>query len=418
MTTFCQPVFSEQVQAWVCETCKKAFRGSHPPKNYPCVSGQSPDAAKRVQPASGRGAALRSPAAPPVRHDCLHRGELIRRQGCKPCQAQGHKEIEVFTCAKHGECTLRNTSIQPRLKACATCQQYQSAVYQIVPAQGGPWAWRGISEPKPWEYQITAVIPVIQPDETLPLVIELLRLQTQRPYILLIDTGSDKQHADYLEAHRASDVEIHYLKTHGTVHLAECVSMACDFGATRAQTRFTFFTHSDCFLTRRTALSDAMHLAEKHIVAGHQITEREYEGWQREVGHTFLMCDQNELDRRGITWKMRRGILTPGALPAGITDYTAENLPKHIVDTERSFNRLLQAAGIVPYITGTEKNWQRNTDTWIDHVRSLAAAKLYSDEYYAEARKWLPEALQDARARIEEWGFFVLKNPPGGGAAP
>lgn len=397
---------------WFCPVCEHPAITSHPPK-IECGTWKL----KAIRQATP----TKRPEFPVRSIVCQHRGPLIREEDCKPCQTStGKPMVEVYSCGQFGECTQNNTSIQPRIKACSTCQVYTPLVqlptpsptkvrsvpreeFEVVPSRGGPWAWRGISKRKPWEYNVTAIIPVVQPDETLPIVIELLRLQTERPYILIIDTGSDPQKCEWLETLRAADVEIHYIKNHGTVHLAECVAMACDFGVARALTRYTFFTHSDCFVRDREGLRKLMELAENHIVAGHQITERKYEGWETEFGHTFLMCDQDELDRRGITWKMRRGVLTPGAVPPGTTDYTAEGLPPHIVDTERSFNRLLRAAGIPGHFTGGEKNWQRNKDKWIDHVRSLPGSRLYSDEYQAKAMQWLPAAVAEAKQRIVNW---------------
>lgn len=58
---------------------------------------------------------------------CQFRGDLLRLQECKPCQAMGKKAIEVFGCQKHVECTAHNTSIQPRIKACSTCQDFRAA---------------------------------------------------------------------------------------------------------------------------------------------------------------------------------------------------------------------------------------------------------------------------------------------------
>lgn len=41
--------------------------------------------------------------------------------------------VEVFACELHVECTRNNTSIQPRIKACATCQEFTPLV-QIAPS--------------------------------------------------------------------------------------------------------------------------------------------------------------------------------------------------------------------------------------------------------------------------------------------
>lgn len=367
---------------------------------------------------------------------CEHRGEVIETQ--VPCEACGQKGqlYNIYKCDIHGQCSLgqRRIAGDNSVRACISCtdgpnvklaNQTESPMppapqpttdsrqpttpHMVIPGAGGWQAWRGISNPKPWQYEVTAIIPVINPDDTLPLVIELLRLQTERPYILLIDTGSPESSRPFLESLRASDVEVHYIRKHGNVHLAECVSQACDLGAALALTRFTFFTHADCFLRKRTALAEAKALAARHIVAGHQITERAYDNWDKEFGHTFVIVDQDEIDRRGITWKMRRGAITPGVLPDGVCDYSAELLMEldppleHWIDTERSFNRLLMAAGIPGYFTGGEKNWQRNTDEWIDHVRSIPGSKMYGEDYYKQASEWLPAAIAEARERIAAW---------------
>ena len=51
--------------------------------------------------------------------------------------------------------------------------------------------WKGNCLKKPWQYEVTAVVPVIDTVESLSLCIEILRLQTIKPYILVIDTGSE-----------------------------------------------------------------------------------------------------------------------------------------------------------------------------------------------------------------------------------
>ncbi len=59
------------------------------------------------------------------RSQCAYRGELLRLQECKPCQAQGKPAIEVYACDQYKECTLQNTSIWPRIKGCSTCGKWQ-----------------------------------------------------------------------------------------------------------------------------------------------------------------------------------------------------------------------------------------------------------------------------------------------------
>src|SRR5690606_25471687 len=54
----------------------------------------------------------------------------------------------------------------------------------IAPLRGETWhtaPWQGRG-PHPWDYQITAAIPVLDTPDELALVVELLRLQTERPF--------------------------------------------------------------------------------------------------------------------------------------------------------------------------------------------------------------------------------------------
>jgi len=55
---------------------------------------------------------------------CAHRGELLRTQVCKPCQAMGKSAVEVFWCSLHSECTLSNTAVKPKIRACSTCSDW------------------------------------------------------------------------------------------------------------------------------------------------------------------------------------------------------------------------------------------------------------------------------------------------------
>src|SRR5262245_59617380 len=71
---------------------------------------------------------------------------------------------------------------------------------------------------RPWEYPLAAAIPHYETPETLPVLLELLRLQTVRPYILLIDTGSWWKTVRELERLRAPDCEVHYLRARAYRH--------------------------------------------------------------------------------------------------------------------------------------------------------------------------------------------------------
>lgn len=70
---------------------------------------------------------------PPPLTKCILRGPEVRTVPCTPCQAGGHPSvtIPVYRCPKHVECTLYNTGIHPRIKACATCEERLEEPYQL-----------------------------------------------------------------------------------------------------------------------------------------------------------------------------------------------------------------------------------------------------------------------------------------------
>lgn len=101
---------------WVCPVCDHKAITSHSPARK-CGVSKLP----RTPP-------LPAPTVP--RPPCQHFGELVREQGCKPCQARnGQTSVSIFSCAVHGECTPLTTAIRPRVKSCTGCQSY----YAVIP---------------------------------------------------------------------------------------------------------------------------------------------------------------------------------------------------------------------------------------------------------------------------------------------
>lgn len=385
---------------WICPKCDHKAVTSHPPSREcgPGLVRKAANFGRSMIRAAADGFATLRPEQVAARLDVCTGG----KSGCKCERYDADRNICVDPscgCPMTWKPSLRAMACPmgkwPKLDA---PEETTVIPFAVVPAQGGTRAYRGVNDIHPSDYNVTAIIPIVEPDQCLTLVIELLRLQTERPYILLVDTGSKPETLTWLETLRAADLEIHHVRTHGVSHASELVSMALDVGTALARTPYTFFTHADCFLTRQTALAELMQLAKTHVVAGHQITERPYVGWELEFGHTLLMTDRDKLKRLGISWDMRSGMQA-----LGIADYGDQRLPPNYVDTERGFNHLLQQAGIPGFFTGTELNFQRNTDEWIDHVRSLSGSKLYSEAYQAKALSWLPDAVNAARQRIKEW---------------
>src|SRR5580658_4241296 len=88
--------------------------------------------------------------------------------------------------------------------------------------------WEGSDRKKPWHYKVTAAIPAIDTVETLEVCIELLRLQTERPFIQIIDTGSRGKQLEKMRNLQADDVEVHFLQLNGVQHPSDYPAMAMD----------------------------------------------------------------------------------------------------------------------------------------------------------------------------------------------
>ncbi|NIQ12873.1 MAG: hypothetical protein GTO02_00210, partial [Candidatus Dadabacteria bacterium] len=78
--------------------------------------------------------------------------------------------------------------------------------------------WEGSDKKKPWNYKITVAIPALDTYEVLEICIELLRLQTERPYIMVIDTGSRDEQLEKVRKLQSSDLEIHFLQLNAVQH--------------------------------------------------------------------------------------------------------------------------------------------------------------------------------------------------------
>ncbi len=264
--------------------------------------------------------------------------------------------------------------------------------------------WEGGSARLPWEYQVTAVIPHIDTPEELALVVELLRLQTVQPFIIVVDTGSTPANLDRVLEMRASDLEVHTLQLNGVRHPSDPVAMAMDLATMVCRTRFMFCTHADCFLRHRNVLDEMATLCEDDPVVGYQLSPRPHDDWKWMVGHTCTMLDIDWMDRHNITWSQRRLARNFGAI-AGIDseDYAPCPTRPNWPDTELNLNYMVKATGIDPLIIGSEENRQRNITTDFDHPRSYVSAKMYSPKYFQQVKRWMKLAKQEARVRIDQW---------------
>lgn len=265
--------------------------------------------------------------------------------------------------------------------------------------------WEGNCYIKPWEYKITAVIPVIDTYDCLEICVKLLRLQTVKPYILIIDTGSTKENLEKIQNLVGEDLEVHSLRLNGVEHPSDFVSMAMDLGQTLCRTEYLFATHADVFIRKRNFLSYLIDMCGDHLedsqkipVIGYEISPRQHSDWEGMISHTASIYHLKTLDKIGFGWSMRR-LASLYNLP----DYKPHPMRPNWPDTEILGNVILRQYEIPTKIIGKEHNFQRNKDENIDHCRSITAGYLYSPEYYSTALTWYQEAKNEALERISFW---------------
>lgn len=266
--------------------------------------------------------------------------------------------------------------------------------------------WEGSDVKKPWDYKITAAIPALDTSETLEVCIELLRLQTERPYIIIIDTGSYGDQLEKIKSLQAPDVEVHCLRLNAVQHPSDFPAMAMDVAFSLCRTEFIFATHADCFLRKKTFLAEVMDMARNiSPVVGYEMSPRAHNDWKGMVSHTATIYHMPVMDKIGFGWSLRRLCNM-----YNIRDYKPTPLRPNWPDTEILGNYILRYQKIKPHLIGHEKNFARQTDENIDHVRSYTSGKLYSPGYYQQAKEWFEKAKEEAIERIAEWRVENYKN--------
>lgn len=353
----------------------------------------------------------------PKRHGlCSKLGPVARTVECNSCF--GRVALKVYPCELLGEATIarplkgvrgccdRCKHWVPRLPASDVVGDVAGDLvdsFRRIAPLGTNRKVEGIAPKKPWEYRSTAVIPHLDTLEYLTCLVELLRLQTEAPYIIIVDTGSPFNTCEQLEKLRSADVEIHYIRGNGYSHTSEPVAVALDLGMARANTPRIFLTHTDCFPMRRDALAwlggqcDAI-----TPVVGWEMSERSWltDEWKGMVSHTFTMLHAPTMRRVGATWHMGRARDKLG-LDAG---YRSDGWP----DTETGFAYCLRAAGVKVKLLGSEVNYERQITEWWDHARSLTGTNVYSKgTKQGEATAiYASSALLDAKRRAAEWALM------------
>lgn len=276
---------------------------------------------------------------------------------------------------------------------------------KIAPLKGNSIEkpWEGNCNIKPWDYDVTVAIPFINTIDTLNICLELIKLQTINTFIIVIDTGSSEDLLDKVFAMRCENLEVHSLRLNGVMHPSDFASYAMDVAFSVCRTPYLFATHADCFLRKRNFLEYLMKMCnKKNPVVGYQMTPRSHSDWEWMVSHTASMYHMPTMDRIGFSWSMRRLCRS-----FGIKDqYPDPNRPTW-PDADYMGNYILRKNNIKPQFIGTEDNFCRNKDEYIDHIRAVASGRLYSEDYALESEKWVEEAIREATQRIENWKLGI-----------
>lgn len=266
--------------------------------------------------------------------------------------------------------------------------------------------WEGDCKKKPWDYRVTAVIPCLDTYDTLNICIELLRLQTERPYVIIIDTGSCDEEFEKISALRNDDLEVHSLRFNAVKHPSDFPAMAMDLAFSICRSTFLFATHSDCFLKRRDFLEDLLDKCKKIApVVGYEISPRPHKDWKGMISHTASMYHMPTMDKIGFGWSLRRLCNL-----YDIQDYKPDPLRPAWPDTELLGNYILRKNKIKTHIIGTERNFERNVDDNIDHCRSITSGRLYSQDYAKTANEWAKLAKNEAIERMERWRNEIINH--------
>lgn len=263
--------------------------------------------------------------------------------------------------------------------------------------------WEGDCSKKPWEYAVTAAIPVLDTFESLNICIEILRLQTIKPFIVIVDTGSTGDNLKDILNLRSEDLEVHSIRTNGVLHPSDFPAFAMELAQTLCRTEYLFATHSDVFLKKRNFLENLLEICgpkeiNKYPVVGYEITPRKHSDWEGMISHTASMYHIKTLDEIGFGWNMRRL-----ASMYDLKNHKPNPMMPSWPDTEILGNVILRQNKIPTKIIGKESNFQRNNDENIDHCRSITSGLLYSPEYYKKAKEWYELAKKEALDRIKKW---------------
>lgn len=225
-----------------------------------------------------------------------------------------------------------------------------------------PRPWQGDLAKKPWEYCVTAVIPHRNTLEHLKLCLDFVQAQTERPYVMIIDTGSDEATLAGVLALRSDNVEVHLIACQGTEEYADVVCYAMDLAMSACRTEYLWCLHSDCFVTNRSLLAEMLSTAAggKQPVIGYESTSaNKHPECKGMVSHTCTLLHMPTMHELDVAWSRTR--LATQSTSAG---------RDVVFDPEMALNYRLRDRGIAPLILGPEQASGIERDGNRVHLRS------------------------------------------------
>lgn len=261
--------------------------------------------------------------------------------------------------------------------------------------------WEGRCTPRPWDFPLTLAIPVIGFPDLVGQCLACWGLQTVKPYVILVDTGSSAGDLERIRGFQCDWVDVHSLRFNGRLHPSEYPAIAMDLVFSCCQTDILVSTHQDVFPCRRDLLNDMIvSVTENTPVVGYEMSPREGFEWRGMVSHTLTAFHMPSMHRVGAGWSLERLRHRHGH-----PHYTPTVPQVGWPDTEILINEILRESGISPTLIGQEANYQRFRDLNIDHFRSYVSSGLWCPAYHAIAREWYLDAVRDGVARCKEWAY-------------
>lgn len=313
--------------------------------------------------------------------------------------------VEVYGCKALGLCTL--TRPTAGVSGCCNpdggsrCDRFEDDTYRWVAPLGTADCRdkaAGRLAKKPWEYACTVAIPHLNTPELLETVVALHRLQTIRPYIIVIDTGSPADVCKRVELLRGDDLELHFVRSNSYIHSSAPVTVAMDLAFAACNTHHLFCTHADVFPMRRDLLAWLLEQSGETCPAvGWEMSPRVgVDGWRGTLSHTATMLFMPTMWMIGATWSMQRWYAQNPGAPDSRNGWP---------DTETTLEACFRDWGVRKKILGGETNFERQTTEWWDHARSITGLRLHAkDSLLAQkAEAYTGDALADARRRVERW---------------